>query len=334
MGKKFFALLICIVFIFSSCLILSSCNKEQLKIVYLGDSIAEAILGPSPLSERENYGYYSLIGRRNNYLYYNRAVSGHQSKQLVDILKEEDSGATMTQTHLKQADIIHISILGNDLLQNSLGELILAVAKEDFSAIDAILAQSKNNFAEIVSILKSYNKNAVIFFQNVYNPVCSDCTIIENSVRTELSALGYEESEYRDLGKIMLNRLNSVISDYLSAHHGEFYIIDAFSEFDRIYKEDAERGKSLIFEDWVHPSNEGHAVLADLTQAKLEELGLAKRRTALKAYREIRTEQLNRMFSSSLDVNAVSKKINKANTCKEITKIYFEAIKGKTPVYC
>ena len=332
--KKLLAIFICLVLLFTFCVALTACSNKQLTIVYLGDSIAEAILGPSPLSERDSYGYFSLIGRKNNYIFYNRAVSGHQSYQLLEIIQQEDSGATMTHSLIKSADIIHISILGNDLLQQNLGDLIVSVAKNDYSEIDAILTQSRSNIAQIVTLLRQYNPDAVIFFQNVYNPVYEESGLIRSDARAELTALGYDEEDYRELGKIMLNRLNSVLTDYLAEHPGAFYVLDAFSEFDRISTQDPMRGRNLIYNDWVHPSNEGHAVLADLSQKYLEDLGLAKKSTALNNYRDIRIDQLNRLFSSSVDVSSVSKKIKAADSGEEVTKIYFEAIAGKTPVYC
>ncbi len=332
--KKYLAIFICLILLFSCCFSLTACNTKQLTIVYLGDSIAEAILGPSPLSERDSYGYFSILGRRNNYIYYNRAVSGHQSIQLLNLLKREDNGATMTRSLIKSADIIHVSILGNDLLQRDLGQLIVQVAKEDFSMIDGILEQSKSNFAQIVATIREYNPDAVLFFQNVYNPVFEGSTIIRSEARAELLTLGYEQSEYRALGNIMLARLNGVISDYLAEHPGAFYLLDACAEFDRISKEDLVRGSHLIYNDWVHPSSEGHAVLADLTQRYLEELGLAKKSTALDNYRDIKIDQLNRLFSTSVDVKAASKRIKNCSSCEEVTKVYFEIIAGKTPIYC
>lgn len=332
--KKYLAIFICLILLFSFCFTLSACNTKQLTIVYLGDSIAEAIIGPSPLSERDSYGYFGLVGRRNNYIYYNRAVSGHQSTQFLSFLKREDNGATMTRSLIKSADIIHVSILGNDLLQRDLGQLIVSVAKEDFTLIDTILAESRSNFAQIVSTIREYNPNAVLFFQNVYNPVFEGSTIIRSEARAELLTLGYEQNEYRALGDIMLSRLNAVISDYLTEHPGAFYLLDACAEFDRISKEDLVRGSHLIYNDWVHPSSEGHAVLADLTQRYLEELELAKKSTALDNYRDIKIDQLNRLFSSSVDIKAASKRIKACSSCEEVTKVYFETIAGKTPIYC
>lgn len=332
MRKKLTVIMLILTILMS--FILTGCNSEPLLIVFLGDSIAEAIAGMSPLSERERYGYYGLIGARNEYEFKNRAVSGHQTKDLLALLKQEDKDARMMQTVVRNADIIHISILGNDLLLNDLGEIIYSVAKDDFSFLDSIIEESVENFAEIVRVLRGYNKDAVIMFQNVYNPVFLNCDLINEKTRENLDSIGVTESEYREYAGIILSKLNGIISDYLKEHPGEFYIIDSQAGFESVYQKDHEFGESLIFCDCIHPSNAGHAVLADLTQAKLEELGLADKKTALKNYKEIRKEQLKRLYNDSVNVKEVSRQIDKAKDCSEVTEIYFKAIADKKPAYC
>lgn len=65
MKKKTF-IAIFLIIIFSITFIFTSCGKDEdekrLSIVYLGDSIAEAVLGPSPICERERYGYFAVLG--------------------------------------------------------------------------------------------------------------------------------------------------------------------------------------------------------------------------------------------------------------------------------
>lgn len=333
MAKKLIIFLLVAVLASSFCLSLSACNDKKPLIVYLGDSIAEGIAGMSPISERERYAYYSVLGIRNDYIYKNRAVSGHQTKQMLDLIKKEDSNVLMTQTHLKNADIIHVSILGNDLLQNNLGDLILQAAQNDTSTIDDILAKATVNFAEIVSVLKGYNPDAVLMFQTVYNPMVPEATLISQNTRDILLTLDITEDEYRPLAGAILAQLNGIISSYLEEHPGAFYIIDACSEFQRIYDENPERGKALIFGDFVHPSIEGHAVMADLIQSRLEDLGLANVDHSLSKYKTLKIKQLKELYSDSVDVRAVKKQIRNAQTDSEVTRIYFNAIKGKSPVY-
>lgn len=112
-------------------------SEGKLNIVFLGDSIAEALIGASPVSERDNYGYYALVGRTNGYNYYNHSMSGHLTsgnmankagEGLLEVISRETEKATLIRTHIAEADVIHISVLGNNILQYSLGSLMLEMA--------------------------------------------------------------------------------------------------------------------------------------------------------------------------------------------------------------
>ena len=125
MRKKVIAALLVIALLACCVAALAACNKNEgerkTEIVYLGDSIAEDILGASPLGLRHEYAYANVIGRRNDYTYYNHSVSGHLTKDLRAILENEDldyDRARGLLLHVSEADIIHISILGNDVLQD------------------------------------------------------------------------------------------------------------------------------------------------------------------------------------------------------------------------
>lgn len=112
-------------------------SEGKLNIVFLGDSIAEALIGASPVSERDNYGYYALVGRTNGYNYYNHSMSGHLTsgnmankagEGLLEVISRETEKATLIRTHIAEAGVIHISVLGNNILQYSLGSLMLEMA--------------------------------------------------------------------------------------------------------------------------------------------------------------------------------------------------------------
>lgn len=331
--KKIFITFIILTIIFLTCLV-SGCEKQQQKlIVFLGDSIAEAVAGISPVGERENYGYYGIIGKCNDYQFRNRAVSGDSSRKLLNLIKEEDNDARITQTLLKQADIIHISILGNDILGSKMENFIISAARNDFTFLNSTLETSTATFADIVSVLRSYNEDAVIMFQTVYNPVFEHSSLVSTKARDELAQLGYDENDYRALSGIIIDKLNDIISNYLIDNPNEFIIIDANSAFEEIYQEDAERGKRLIFSDDVHPTDEGHAIMAELIQKELLNLDLANKKSAIKEYKSIKIDQLERLYNDSIDIKTISKQINKANEFGDITKIYFNAINNKMPIY-
>lgn len=381
-----------------------ACNKQSGQpapdktIVYLGDSIAEGLIGPSPLSERDNYAYYALLGRTNNFKYYNHSVSGHKTSGdmlgnddggmlgLLTRIKENGETATLMKTHIKQADIIHISIGGNNLLQYDLGLLMLEVAQPDFEekyedgttlinllhdggeatrqALDSDrtvnfkFPNTYQNICDIVSILREWNPNATICFQKVYNPVVGGCKFLYPELLSALADITDESGRFGEAGaKIttieqvravaqeLLNHLNGMFDEYLAENPNSIVIIDANKAFDDYVKTDVRDGKvyigegckgaDLFFSDWTHPSDIGHAVLAETTQAKFVELGLAKA-DAVEQYKQIKIEQINRMYGGveGFDAKAAVASINACETYRAVTNAYFGAIKGYLPKYC
>ena len=343
MRRKFIAAVLVIVMLACCVAVLAACNDdkavEKTEIVYLGDSIAEGILGASPLGLRHEYAYANVLGRRNDLTYYNHSVSGHLTKDLRAILENEDLDYDMARgllLHVSEADIIHVSILGNDLLQSmNMNAVVLEAAQDKYDIINGIAATASENIAVIVDRLKELNPDALIIFQNVYNPLSEKSTLVDEPTRVTLSAeYGIEEGDLRELGSGILDRLNGVLDNYLKDHPDAFVIADARSEFDRIFEEDYERGKGLIYPDYIHPSNEGHAVLADLTQGILEERGLVDGKKAIAEYKTMRKNVLTNYFAESgADIAAATAAIDTAADCAAVTKAFFAATKGFTPAY-
>lgn len=343
MRRKFIAAVLVIVMLACCVAVLAACNDdkavEKTEIVYLGDSIAEGILGASPLGLRHEYAYANVLGRRNDLTYYNHSVSGHLTKDLRAILENEDLDYDMARgllLHVSEADIIHVSILGNDLLQSmNMNAVVLEAAQDKYDIINGIAATASENIAVIVDRLKELNPDALIIFQNVYNPLSEKSTLVDAPTRATLSAeYVIEEGDLRELGSGILDRLNGVLDNYLKDHPDAFVIADARSEFDRIFEEDYERGKGLIYPDYIHPSNEGHAVLADLTQGILEERGLVDGKKAIAEYKTMRKNVLTNYFAESgADIAAATAAIDAAADCAAVTKAFFAATKGFTPAY-
>ena len=343
MRRKFIAAALVIVMLACCVAVLAACNDdkavEKTEIVYLGDSIAEGILGASPLGLRHEYAYANVLGRRNDLTYYNHSVSGHLTKDLRAILENEDLDYDMARgllLHVSEADIIHVSILGNDLLQSmNMNDVVLEAAQDKYDIINGIAATASENIAVIVDRLKELNPDALIIFQNVYNPLSEKSTLVNEPTRATLSAeYRIEEGDLRELGSGILDRLNGVLDNYLKDHPDAFVIADARSEFDRIFEEDYERGKGLIYPDYIHPSNEGHAVLADLTQGILEERGLVDGKKAIAEYKTMRKNVLTNYFAESgADIAAATAAIDAAADCAAVTKAFFAATKGFTPAY-
>lgn len=367
MKKKVIAALLVIALLACCVAALAACNKNEgerkTEIVYLGDSIAEGILGASPLGLRHEYAYANVIGRRNDLTYYNHSVSGHLTKDLRAILENEDldyDRARGLLLHVSEADIIHISILGNDVLQDradgafetepvTMHNIILEAAEDEYTSIDRVLngdtvggvttAGSVENIKAIVDALRRLNPDALIIFQSVYNPIMDvDTPLIKQGTRDALEAAGFEitlDSLHR-LGDLLIERLNSALDAVLAmdGYADAFVIADGHAAFNAVYAADPSRAKDLIYPDGIHPSNEGHAVLADLTQGILEERGLADKDSALQAYKTMRKDLLTDYFAgTSVDTAAASAAIDGAADCAAVTEVFFDATRGVTPDY-
>ena len=343
MKKKIIASVLCVVLLACCAAALAACNNdgesaEKTEIVYLGDSIAEGILGASPLGLRHEYAYANVLGRRNDFEYYNHSVSGHLTRDLLALLNNDlgYDGARGLILHVQEADIIHVSILGNDLLQDmSMNDVVLEAAQGLYTIIDGIAETAYENITGIVARIRELNPDATLIFQNVYNPLSENSTLVDEETRATLAAEHdtYPE-DFRQLGAGILDRLNGVLDRYLAEHPGAFIIADAQAEFDRIFAEDYERGKDLIYPDYIHPSNEGHAVLADLTQGILEEQGLANASAALAEYKTMRKNMLDNYFDGiAADIDGVKAAIDAAADCSAVTEAFFDATRGLTPDY-
>ena len=367
MKKKVIAALLVIALLACCVAALAACNKNEgerkTEIVYLGDSIAEGILGASPLGLRHEYAYANVIGRRNDLTYYNHSVSGHLTKDLRAILENEDldyDRARGLLLHVSEADIIHISILGNDVLQDrmdgafetepvTMHNIILETAEDEYTSIDRVLngdtvggvtaAGSVENIKAIVDALRRLNPDALIIFQSVYNPIMDvDTPLIKQGTRDALEAAGFEitlDSLHR-LGDLLIERLNSALDAVLAmdGYADAFVIADGHAAFNAVYAADPSRAKDLIYPDGIHPSNEGHAVLADLTQGILEERGLADKDSALQAYKTMRKDLLTDYFAgTSVDTAAASAAIDGAADCAAVTEAFFDATRGVIPDY-
>ena len=349
-------------------------TSDKTQIVYLGDSIAEGILGASPLPLRHEYAYGNVIGRRNDYSYANHSVSGHLTNNMLELISNEVGydGARMLVSNIATADIVHISIIGNDILQdredvklegNPYGDYVSmhqvvcdAMIRNNYEGLNLALygttdesgtGGSYANLVQIVERLIELNPDAVIIFQKVYNPIFSVATpLVKPWTRDELENAGVDITtldSLHALGDNLIGRMNAVLQKVIdkfndaktAADKWTLTSVDALAAFNAIYETDgADRAWGLIYPDGIHPSDEGHAVLADLTQQKLEELGLANKDNALAAYKQMRIDFINNNFAGKIsNAEQVKANINAATSCADVTKIFFAATKGIIPDY-
>ena len=430
--KKLLTSLVIVVLVALCAFTFAACDDdggEKLNIVFLGDSIAEALIGASPVSERDNYGYYAIVGRTNDFNYYNHSMSGHltsgnmadkSGEGLLEVVSRKDEKATLIRTHIVEADVIHISVLGNNILQYSLASLMLEMADklaniapgspeswyqacfdretdenlkaelkaryaDDKSLFDYLhdggtlenvrpsvwsedgetihfgdrnegknleTADPKFNFpptyqniVDIVAKLRELNPTAKIIFQKVYNPVYEGTTLLKESEYAALAEKGYDTTaKIRELAGHLLGFLNGMLDEYNQNHpENTVLTLDICKAFDDVTNTDVKNGEvdlsanglgsSLIYQDFTHPSNFGHAIIAQETQKMLEELGIANK-NALANYKAIKCDQLDRIYSGveGFDLQAAKDAVNNAETYYATTRAYFDKTDGYVPV--
>ena len=240
---RFLLSLFCVLtLLLSLCAPAAFAGDAPLQYVVLGDSIGygAGVLNPDEAC------YGRIVADTNGYDYQNHAVSGNRTDHLLAHLDHAEVTAAV-----KNADIISISIGGNDYLTDNVTGLVLdATFRNDYSRMDKITAQLKLNFAAIIEKIRGWNPDAVILMQTLYNP-----------------GKGINKAPYQ----AATNRLNDLIRDYLVSHPGAFTIVDVASAFgtDRRY----------IAQDSIHPSAQGNERIAEVILQTLHKLGLGDKTT-------------------------------------------------------
>ncbi|MBQ3006877.1 MAG: hypothetical protein IJD78_04870 [Clostridia bacterium] len=235
--KKSTALILSFAMIFSIFTVFGYAEAEKPFYLVLGDSIAYG----SGLSNPREACYGKIVADTNGYEYVNHSIPGHTTTNLINRLNDET-----VISDLKKADIISISIGGNDfLMSNLIGLMFDSIVKNDHSEFDRIADGFYTNFTKIIDIINSHNEDAVILMQTLYNPQS-----------------GYLRAPYQQGA----DRINAAIEKYNEENPGEIVIVDVASALG----DDMEN----YADDEIHPSTKGNETIARVILEKLNELGL------------------------------------------------------------
>ena len=244
MFKKIISIFLAIAVIFSLCSICASA-EEQKNLIVFGDSISYGY----GLKENTNAVYGKIVADTIGYNYKNLSFGeGETTASLLAKVQEAS-----IQTYIKNADIILISICGNDYFLDEnrvinigrIAKMFVTWLKKDNTEIDNIAVNAKKNFYEIIDTIRLVNPDAKIVLQTVYTPW------------------------YGPAGTFCgegMARANSVITDYLKDNPGSFYLVDVATAF-RNHKE-------YVADDSVHPSALGNEVIAKLIVDELRNQGI------------------------------------------------------------
>ncbi len=234
--KKMSALLLAFVMAFGVFALSVSAAGRKTYVV-LGDSIAYG----QGIANSQDACYGKIVADTNGYNYANYAIDGYTSANLLRHLDTDYVAASV-----KKANIISISIGGNDFLTSNMAGLLISGKFGSGSRFDTIGEKFSANFSAIISKIKKLNPSAAILVQTVYNP---------------------NAGFFSDVYQKGADTINGAIRSYLSSHGGAFSIVDVASAF-------AGHAREYIAADTIHPNSKGNLVIAKLILQKLKALGL------------------------------------------------------------
>lgn len=218
----------------------SASAKERLNYLLLGDSIAEGFGVKNP--DEASYG--KIIADTNGYNYKNDAIMGRNSVGLLNHLTNDEEYIN----DVKWADIISVSIGGNDFLLDHAALLIVeGIIFNDYSKFDKIGETFYENFSKSMERIRELNPNAKVIVQLLYTSWTFD----------------FARKPYNQASK----RINDAIIKYAEEKPQNIYVVDTSRIFDG--------RRDCISTDTIHPNAQGNIELAKAVQAKLGEIGMA-----------------------------------------------------------
>lgn len=213
-------------------------DEQPLNYVILGDSIG---WGAGVLNSDEAV-FGKIVADTNGYNFKNDAVNGYTTSDLLRHLNKEEIAADVAA-----ADIISVSIGGNNFLRGNMQALIEQANNGDFSGFDKIAENFYPEFSAIIERIKELNPDAVILAQTLYNP-----------------GADYIKEIYQQGA----DRLNAGYRRYLDENPGAYELLEVADAF--------VGHPEYVAADYIHPSAKGNEVIAKIVLEKLCELGLGE----------------------------------------------------------
>ena len=268
-------------------------NNNQTTLVILGDSIAygtAGILNPASthLAGARNYAQiiedtkgWNVIQRARN----SGRTRGQVDRDMIELLTGDTQRALDTQADVAIADIINISIGGNDLqginntnqagfqfggnaLQEIVAEALDYINDEitETPQIDYLVEYFTNNVTEIVDAIRELNPNAlIVWFTNYVPPYHATSGML--AVGTNLMFGTTSVQDAYDASVHVVSRINQIYDDFVSAN---FILSDAFTAFDGNPALFNGGALTAINADIIHPNAVGHAVLAAILMETID----------------------------------------------------------------
>ncbi|MBC1577204.1 SGNH/GDSL hydrolase family protein [Listeria seeligeri] len=222
-------------------------QEVPVKLVAMGDSLTEGVG-----DEDKNGGYVGIIPdeleeesnvpsvKTSNY-----GVSGNKITQLEKRLKTNKT----FQQDVKNANVITITIGGNDVMA-ILQSRLLDVDVADFTKANKNFQQELEN---LLTDIRSYNKNAAVFLMGIYNPYTTYF------------------SDIKEFDEVIANWNKA--SEKTVQKYDNVYFVPIAKVLENRDKSNKDKPNPLLSDDYFHPNHQGYEkISAELDKAIVKQL--------------------------------------------------------------
>lgn len=175
-------------------------EKKKVDLVALGDSLTHG-----QGDEQKKGGYVGIIKGKIEHHYHqttvktvNYGVTGDRSDQILDRLRKQKQ----IRTDLKKADVITMTVGGNDLMQK-LESDALASPKKITKDVNGSRDEYAEKLRQLFTAVRQQNPHAPIFVMSIYNPFYAyfpDANVIDTSItkwnQTTKQTMGHYHKMY------------------------------------------------------------------------------------------------------------------------------------------
>ncbi len=226
--------------------------KETLELVAIGDSLTEGVGdttnsgGFIPYIAKKLQENYSIAKVETK----NYGVSGNRSDQILKRIESDDE----IRGSLETADVITLTVGGNDLMKVIKAELFNNLTVESFADP---LEEYQNGLEEIFREIRTLNSTAPIYLFGIYNPfyvhfseIEEMQTIVSNWNNGTESVVEMQENSYFiPINDLLYNGLN-----------GESGVTS-----------DSDTNELIYDYDHFHPNNLGYQIMANALYERMNE---------------------------------------------------------------
>lgn len=248
-------------------------QKSQVKLVAIGDSLT---YGQG--DETKNGGYVGIIKNKIQNKYkktkvttVNYGVSGDRSDQILARINKQKQ----IRTDLKSADVITITVGGNDLMQILENNVLAGSESQIKASVDSGQKTYEKKLTKLFNAIRNENKTAPIFVLSIYNPVYTyfpNITIINDSIDQWNLATKGMTKKYSQMYFVDINHLMSygqyktsaqrqkLINNATQTNQGKISQIQVIKIMNN---KDHNLNQYISTEDNFHPNHSGYEQMAN-----------------------------------------------------------------------